>query len=116
MIPHTKQETTGKVVSAYYTVHPDDRQKYIDAVIPHLASTAELDGCVYYVFAQDVTDPNTIHLVEGWRDQAALDAHLSDEPFLAAVRAVQGGVRVLDYQAQVYDVAAQAPARAPGEP
>lgn len=71
MISHTKHSPTSKVISAYYTVHPDDRQAFSDAVIPHLTTTAHQDGCTYYVFAEDLTDPNTIHLTEGWRDQAA---------------------------------------------
>jgi len=107
MIAHTKHQPTGRVISASYRIHPEDRQTFIDAVLPHLATTAQQDGCVYYVFAQDLTDPDTIHLTEGWRDQAAIDAHLTDESFLAAVRAVLGGVRILDYQAEIYDVAAQ---------
>ncbi|MCP1502710.1 quinol monooxygenase YgiN [Curtobacterium herbarum] len=108
MITHTKHDLTGKVISAYYTVHPDDRQTFREAVIPHLATTAQQDGCTYYVFAEDLTDPNTIHLTEGWRDQAAIDAHMADERFLEAVTAVLGGVRILDYQAEYYDVSAQA--------
>ena len=114
MIAHTKHEPTGKLISAYYTVHPEDRQTFIDAVIPHLSTTAQQDGCTYYVFAQDLTDPNTIHLTEAWRDQAAIDAHLADENFLAAVGAVLGGVRILDYQAEYYDVAAQVAGAVPG--
>lgn len=107
MMAHTKHQPTGKVISAYYTVHPDDRQTFIDAVVPHLTTTAQQDGCTYYVFAQDLTDPNTIHLSEGWRDQAAIDAHVADAAFLAAVHAVLDGVRITDYQAEVYDVANQ---------
>ncbi|MBF4625712.1 putative quinol monooxygenase [Clavibacter sp. VKM Ac-2872] len=107
MIPHTRHTPTGKVISACYTIHPDDRQAFRDAVIPHLTTTARQDGCTYYVFAEDLTDPNTIHLTEGWRDQAAIDAHMADERFLEAVTAVLGGIRILDYQAEYYDVAAQ---------
>ncbi|GAA5185345.1 hypothetical protein GCM10023322_29080 [Rugosimonospora acidiphila] len=116
MISQTKHETTGKVVSAYYTIHAEDRQKFIDAVIPHLSTTAQQDGCVYYVFAQDLTDPNTIHLSEGWRDQAAIDEHNADENFQKAVAAVMGGVRILDYQSEVYDVAAQTVGAIPSNP
>ena len=107
MIPHTKHDATSKVISAYYTVHPDDRQAFSDAVIPHLSTTAQQDGCTYYVFAEDLTDPNTIHLTEGWRDQAAIDDHMADENFLKAVTTVLGGIRILDYQAEYYDVTAQ---------
>ena len=107
IIPHTKHDPTSKVISAYYTIHPDDRQAFSDAVIPHLTTTAQQDGCTYYVFAEDLTDPNTIHLTEGWRDQAAIDAHIADENFLRAVTTVLGGIRILDYQAEYYDVTAQ---------
>ena len=114
MIPHDKHAPTSKVVSAYYTIHPEDRQTFHDAVIPHLRTTAEQDGCTYYVFAEDLTDPNTIHLTEGWRDQAAIDAHLADEHFLTAVAAVLRDVRIIDYQAEYYDVAAQTAGALPG--
>ncbi|MBF4588258.1 putative quinol monooxygenase [Curtobacterium sp. VKM Ac-2887] len=107
MIPHIKHTPTSKVISAYYTVHPDDRQAFIDAVIPHLSTTAQQDGCTYYVFAEDLIDRNTIHLTEGWRDQAAIDAHMADEYFLKAVTTVLEGIRVLDYQAEYYDVGTQ---------
>jgi quinol monooxygenase YgiN len=115
VISQTKHDATGKVVSAYYTLHPEDRQAFIDAVIPHLSTTAQQDGCVYYVFAQDLTDPNTIHLMEGWRDQAAIDEHNADENFHKAVAAVLGSVRILGYQAEVYDVAAQTAGAIPSD-
>ncbi len=38
------------------------------------ASRAE-DGCLHYVYAQDLLDPCVIHVSERWTDQAALDAH-----------------------------------------
>jgi hypothetical protein len=44
VISHQKHDGTGKVVSAYYTLRPEDRQTFIDAVIPHLSTTAQQDG------------------------------------------------------------------------
>lgn len=38
------------------------------------ASRAE-DGCLAYAYAEDLLEPGVIHIVERWRDQAALDAH-----------------------------------------
>ncbi|MEL7189252.1 MAG: putative quinol monooxygenase [Pseudomonadota bacterium] len=38
------------------------------------ASRAE-DGCLHYVYAQDLNDPCLIHVSERWQDQASLDAH-----------------------------------------
>jgi quinol monooxygenase YgiN len=104
----TNRDTPTQVVfNAYYRVHPDDRQKFIDAVVPHLNFTAKLPGCIFYVFATDLLDPNTIHLSEGWADQAAIDRHNDTEPFQKALREVMSGVRILDHQGQRYEIAAQ---------
>ncbi|MER5794732.1 putative quinol monooxygenase [Streptomyces sp. NPDC001980] len=107
MISHDKDEPTSIVISSYYTVHPDDRQKFIDAVVPHLAPSAQNPGSVYYVFAQDLSDPNTFHLSEGWRNQEALDIHNASAPFQTALREVMTGVRIVGRQGQRYEIAAQ---------
>lgn len=116
MIPQIKSTPTGKVVSAYYTVHPDDRETLVDAVLSRLATTAQQDGCIYYVFAEDLTGPNAIDLTENWRDQAALDVHFTGETFRAAVRAVFDGVRILDYQSEMYEIAAHTSGATPNSP
>ncbi|WBY17805.1 putative quinol monooxygenase [Erythrobacteraceae bacterium WH01K] len=38
-------------------------------------SPATLDGCIAYTFPQDLTDPDSIVIVERWRDGDALAAH-----------------------------------------
>ncbi len=38
MISQTKSEPTGLVISSYYRVHPDDCQKFVNAVVAHLAT------------------------------------------------------------------------------
>jgi quinol monooxygenase YgiN len=114
VISQTKGEPTGLVISSYYRVHPDDRQKFIDAVVPHLSTTAAQPGCVYYVFAQDITDPDTFHLSEAWTDQAAFDTHNVDPVFIKAVSDVMTTVRVLDNQGQIYAVASQGLVGPPG--
>jgi quinol monooxygenase YgiN len=42
------------------------------------SSRAE-DGCVEYCYAEDVLDPGLIHVMELWRDQAALDRHFASD-------------------------------------
>ncbi|MDM9648583.1 antibiotic biosynthesis monooxygenase family protein [Rhizobium sp. S163] len=107
MADHDKTLPTNMLVSAYYRVHPDDRQTFIDAVIPDMKAATEIDGCVFYAFAQDLTDPNTFHLVEGWRDEAAYEAHENSPIFLEALSTVVKNVRILDRQGIRYDVAKQ---------
>lgn len=111
----TSRDTpTAIVYNSYYRVHPDDRQLFVDAVVPHLEYTANLPGCVFYVFAADLLDPNVIHLSEGWVDQAAIDRHNQTKPFQQALQAVMSGVRILDHQGQRYWVTGQESGDPPG--
>lgn len=110
----SRETQTTVVFNAYYRVHPEDRQKFIDAVLPHLEFTANLDGCIFYVFAQDLLDPNVIHLSEGWADQAAIERHNDTELFQKALTDVMTGVRILDHQGQRYEIAAHGAGDPPG--
>jgi quinol monooxygenase YgiN len=71
------------------------------------ASRAE-DGCLDYVYAEDLLDPGLIHVRELWRDQAALDAHFASE-HLAAWRATWPALGIGDRALQVYEVGAPRP-------
>jgi quinol monooxygenase YgiN len=104
---HDKTIKTEITVSAYYRVHPDDRQAFIDAVIPEMTAAQKMPGCIFYAFAQDLTDPNTFHLTEGWADFAAYDRHENAETFLSALSTVVQTVRILDRQGVRYDIAKQ---------
>lgn len=46
------------------------------------ASNAE-EGCIAYAFTQDVLQPGVLHIVEKWKDEAALAAHFAT-PHMAA--------------------------------
>lgn len=104
IVSHDKTLPTQILVSAYYRVHPDDRQIFIDAVVPEMAAASKMPGCIYYAFAQDLSDSNTFHLVEGWADEAAYERHEQAETFLNALSTVVNNVRILDRQGIRYDV------------
>ena len=110
----SRDTPTQLVFNSYYRVHPDDRQKFIDAVVPHIPPTAQQPGCIFYVFAIDLLEPNTFHLSEGWADQATIDRHNETETFQRALRAVMTTVRILDHQGQRYSVATQGSGDPPG--
>lgn len=101
---HDKTQPTQITVSAYYKVHPDDRKKFMDAVIPEMTAANQMDGCIYYAFAQDLTDANTFHLLEGWKDQEAYENHENSETFLKALTTVVKTVRIVDREGVRYDV------------
>jgi quinol monooxygenase YgiN len=54
------------------------------------ASNAE-EGCIAYAFTQDLLQPGVIHIVEKWKDEAALASHFAT-PHMAAFGAAIGGL------------------------
>lgn len=73
---------------------------FMEAMIE--SSRAE-DGCLEYVYAQDVLDPGFIHVKELWRDQSALDRHFSSA-HIAAWRASWPSLGIGNRNLRVYDV------------
>jgi quinol monooxygenase YgiN len=61
------------------------------------------DGCLEYVYAEDVLDPGLIHVKEMWVDQAALDRHF-EAAHLTEWRAAWPGLRIGDRRLRIYDV------------
>jgi quinol monooxygenase YgiN len=104
---HDKTRATEIVVSAYYRVHPDDRQAFIDAVRPEMQAAQKMPGCVYYAFSQDLVNPDAFHLSEGWADLDAYERHEHADTFLTALATVVKNVRILHREGMRYDVAKQ---------
>ena len=65
------------------------------------ASRAE-PGCIAYAYAQDVLDPETIHVVEKWRDRDALRAHFAT-PHMAEWRGVMGALGLTGRDLRVFE-------------
>lgn len=104
---HDKTQSTAIVVSAYYRVHPDDRQTFIDAVKPDMQRAQQMPGCVFYAFSQDLLNPDAFHLSEGWADIDAFERHEQSATFLKALEKVVKSVRILHREGIRYDVAKQ---------
>ncbi len=82
------------VVLGSATAAPGRRAELADAARAVSTATRGDDGCVSYVFAADLEDPDVVVSVEVWRDRAALDAHLAHDHarrFLAAVGGLLAG-------------------------
>lgn len=104
---HDKTQPTAIIVSAYYRVHPDDRQTFIEAVKPEMQAAQRLPGCVFYAFSQDLINPEAFHLSEGWADIEAYERHEHSDTFLKALATVVQHVRILHREGIRYDVAKQ---------
>ncbi|MCA6997402.1 putative quinol monooxygenase [Dickeya solani] len=104
---HDKTQPTEIIVSAYYRVHPDDRQTFINTVKPDMQAAQQLPGCVFYAFSQDLLNPDAFHLSEGWADIEAYERHEHSDTFLKALATVVKHVRILHREGIRYDVATQ---------
>lgn len=60
------------------------------------------DGCISYSYARDINDPDVLNVVEQWRDEAAIDAHMADMGTLmnALAGARMEGLSVKAYAAE----------------
>ena len=59
-----------------------------EAFADNIAATRAEEGCLHYSYAVDIADPNLLHISEQWRDEAAVDAHMTAPhmgPFMAAL-------------------------------
>jgi quinol monooxygenase YgiN len=71
------------------------------------ASRAEA-GCIAYGYAQDLLDPATVHVIEKWRDRAALDAHFAT-PHMAEWRGVMGELGLSGRDLKLHEIDDGAP-------
>ena len=72
------------------------------AMAKMLAGSRAEDGCLTYAYAQDVLDPTLIHVVERWRDRAALEAHFAT-PHMAEWRAAWPDLGIHDRDLALYE-------------
>lgn len=79
------------------------RQALADAVLAVAAATEHDDGCMVYEFSVDLLDAEIIRNVEVWRDQKALDEHMTHDHTITFMAAVGD---LVDGQPQMHIVSA----------
>jgi quinol monooxygenase YgiN len=68
-----------------------------------VATQAEA-GCLQYVFATDITNPNRLLISELWQDEGALAAHFAT-PHMATFNAAIAGARLKKVNVKRHDIA-----------
>ena len=97
-------ETPALLVYATYRLVPDDVEAFRSLAMRMTTTASSRDGCAFLDVAQDIRDAATFRLIEGWRDQAALDAHGASDEFQAVLKdaAVLG---VISRAIDIYSIA-----------
>ena len=73
-----------------------------DAMETMIAASRAEPGCIAYSYAQDLLDPETIHVVEQWRDREALQEHFAT-PHMADWRGVMGSLGLTGRDLRIYE-------------
>ena len=97
-------ETPTLLVYTTYRLVPDDVEAFRSLAMRMTATASSRDGCAFLNVAQDVSDPATFRLIEGWRDQAALDAHGASEEFQVVLKDA-AALGIVDRSIDIYSVA-----------
>ena len=61
------------------------------------------DGCIEYVYSDDLAEPGLVHVFEIWRDEDALRAH-HDAPHFLEWRATRDDIGMHDRRMQAHTV------------
>ena len=76
------------VMHAELPIDPDSRDEALELVEELAVESRAEDGVVDYRATADVEEPNTVRIVEQYRDDDAVDAHMSSDHF----RSFQGAI------------------------
>ncbi len=68
----------------------------------NIAATRAEDGCEAYAYAVDIQDPNLLHVVEQWRDEAAVEAHMG-APHMGELMAALGTAKIEAMKIDAYE-------------
>ncbi len=81
------------IVLAKCDVSDDGMDAAKAAIADMVAASNAEEGCIAYAFTQDILQPGVIHIVEKWKDEAALAEHFAT-PHMAAFGAA---IAALDF-------------------
>lgn len=94
------------IIYATYRIEAHDMDEFRDVATRMAEAARSRDGCIFLDVAEEVGAPGTFRLIEGWRDQMALDGHLSSKDF-QAILAEAGKLAIVDRRADVYSIASK---------
>jgi quinol monooxygenase YgiN len=81
---------------------PDKLEAARPAMRQMVEASRAQPGCIAYGYAQDVLDPETIHVVEKWRDREALKAHFATV-HMAEWRGVMGTLELSGRDLKIFE-------------
>jgi quinol monooxygenase YgiN len=96
------------IIAGTVRVPPENLERFKPHMQAMLTASRAEDGCIEYSYAVDVAEAGLVRIFEAWRDQAALDAHVTT-PHMAAWRAQWPEFGVSDRKLFAYETASERP-------
>ncbi|TGD99641.1 putative quinol monooxygenase [Methylobacterium nonmethylotrophicum] len=78
------------IVTGYVLVAPSDAAAFVAGMAAFARTARARDGCLFFAVAPDGIEEGRMLVIERWREQAALDAHLAAGDTVAFVERWQG--------------------------
>ena len=79
---------------------PGEIDRLQPALAAFVAEVRQRDGCIASCYARDINDPDMLNIIEKWRDEAAIDAHMSD---LGGLMNALGGAKMEGLSVKAYE-------------
>lgn len=67
------------LITGTFRIAPDNFTDALPVMARMIAASRGEDGCLDYSYAADLLEPGLIRVTERWRDQDALDTHLTSD-------------------------------------
>jgi quinol monooxygenase YgiN len=96
------------IIAGTVRVPPENLERFKPHMQAMLTASRAEDGCIEYSYAVDVAEPGLVRIFEAWRDQAALDAHVTT-PHMATWRSHWPEFEVSDRKLFAYETASERP-------
>lgn len=89
------------LIAGFVRFDPQQRDATRAAILDHVRATREEPGCIRYVVADDIEQPDTLRVWAEWLSWEALVAHF-ETPHMDAFRGCVGGLGVREFTLQRY--------------
>lgn len=94
------------LIMTTYRLHLDDVGHFRSLASRMAADARQRAGCLFLDAAQDVDEPTTFHLMEGWSSQEAFEAHVASTGFQSVLHDAMR-LRILDRFGTLFTVSGE---------
>lgn len=64
---------------------PGVKEEYLKLITELVTETRKEEGCISYTLYEDINDPLILTIIEGWKDEEAINIHNNSAHFLKIV-------------------------------